>query len=109
MKLTFWGAAQTVTGSMHQVELEGQQYLLDCGTYQGRRQESRERNSKLPFDAKDIDCVLLSHAHIDHSGNLPTLVKNGFTAPSTPQRRLLPCASRCFAIPPIYRNGTQSF
>src|SRR3954452_3667827 len=81
MKLTFWGAAQTVTGSMHEVEAGGTRYLLDCGTYQGRRREARERNSHLPFPARDIRAVVLSHAHIDHSGNLPTLVKGGFAGP----------------------------
>src|SRR5712672_2561014 len=81
MKLTFWGAAQTVTGSMHHLTVQNRQYLLDCGTYQGRRQEARERNGHLPFPATDIDAVVLSHAHIDHSGNLPTLAKNGFTGP----------------------------
>ncbi|MEP6533999.1 MAG: MBL fold metallo-hydrolase [Bryobacteraceae bacterium] len=81
MKLTFWGAAQTVTGSMHHLTVQDRQYLLDCGTYQGRRQDARERNSHLPFSAANIDAVVLSHAHIDHSGNLPTLTKNGFTGP----------------------------
>ena len=81
MKLTFWGAARTVTGSMHEVELEGRRYLLDCGQFQGRRQESRERNGTLPFAGSDIAAVMLSHAHIDHSGNLPMLVKRGFTGP----------------------------
>ncbi len=81
MKLTFWGAAQTVTGSMHHLTVQDHQYLLDCGTYHGRRQEARERNSQLPFPAANIDAVILSHAHIDHSGNLPTLTKNGFTGP----------------------------
>jgi metallo-beta-lactamase family protein len=81
MKLTFWGAARTVTGSMHHVETGGRRYLLDCGLYQGRRQEAFERNSHFPFPAKDISAVILSHAHIDHSGNLPTLVKNGFAGP----------------------------
>src|SRR5271169_4186439 len=81
MKITFWGAAQTVTGSMHHVETGGRRYLLDCGLYQGRRQEAFERNSHFPFPAKDIAAVILSHAHIDHSGNLPTLVKNGFSGP----------------------------
>lgn len=66
---------------MHQVDAGGRRYLLDCGTYQGRRQQAREINSKLPFPAPDIDSVLLSHAHIDHSGNLPTLVRNGFRGP----------------------------
>src|SRR5258708_2691916 len=81
MKLTFWGAARTVTGSMHLVETGGKKYLLDCGLYQGRRQESFERNSHFPFPAASIAAVILSHAHIDHSGNLPTLVHNGFTGP----------------------------
>lgn len=81
MKITFWGAAQTVTGSMHEVEAGGQHFLLDCGTYQGRRQQAREINSHLPFQVADIRAVMLSHAHIDHSGNLPTLVKNGYTGP----------------------------
>jgi metallo-beta-lactamase family protein len=81
MKLTFWGAAKTVTGSMHQLEAAGRQYLLDCGLYQGRRQEANERNRHFPFSPSSIDAVLLSHAHIDHSGNLPGLVKNGLSGP----------------------------
>ncbi len=81
MKLQFWGAAQTVTGSMHLVEANGQRILLDCGSFQGKRQEARERNEKFPFDVKSIDAVVLSHAHIDHSGNLPTLVKQGYRGP----------------------------
>lgn len=78
MKLTFWGAAQTVTGSMHLVEVNDQRILLDCGLYQGKRDLSYERNLNLPFDPASIDVVILSHAHIDHSGNLPNLVKQGF-------------------------------
>ena len=81
MKLTFWGAAKTVTGSMHHVEAAGKRFLLDCGLYQGRRQESFERNSHFPFPVSSIDAVILSHAHIDHSGNLPGLVRNGYTGP----------------------------
>lgn len=81
MKLTFWGAAQTVTGSMHELTVNERRYLLDCGTFQGRRQEARERNAHLPFPATSVDAVLLSHAHIDHSGNLPTLTKNGYSGP----------------------------
>ncbi len=75
MRLTFWGAARQVTGSMHLVETNGAHILLDCGLMQGHRAEANERNANLPFDPKDIDCVLLSHAHIDHCGNLPTLTK----------------------------------
>lgn len=78
LSITFHGAAGTVTGSRHLMEYEGRQVLLDCGMFQGRRQESRELNLNLPFDASKIEAVVLSHAHIDHSGNLPTLVKHGF-------------------------------
>ena len=81
MKITFWGAAQTVTGSMHHLEVGGKRYLLDCGLYQGRRKDAENRNRDLPFAARSIDAVVLSHAHIDHSGNLPSLVRNGFEGP----------------------------
>jgi len=86
MKLTFWGAAGEVTGSMHLVESGGRRVLLDCGLHQGRRKEADRKNRNLPFPGSSIDAVVLSHAHIDHSGNLPTLVKNGFSGPvfSTP-------------------------
>ena len=79
--LEFWGAARTVTGSMHLVHLNGQRILLDCGMYHGRRDEAMDRNSNFPFDPSSIDAVVLSHAHIDHSGNLPGLVKQGFSGP----------------------------
>jgi len=78
MRLTFYGAAQTVTGSQHLVEVNGKRILLDCGLYQGKRAESNERNRHLPFEAGSIDVMVLSHAHIDHSGNIPNLVKSGF-------------------------------
>ena len=81
MKITFWGAAKTVTGSMHHVEAAGKRFLLDCGSYQGRRQEANERNRNFPFPVSSIDAVVLSHAHIDHSGNLPTFVRQGYSGP----------------------------
>src|SRR5438445_266479 len=81
MKVTFWGAARTVTGSMHHLEIAGKRYLLDCGLYQGRRKEAENRNRDLPSDARSIAAVVLSHAHIDHSGNLPSLVRHGFDGP----------------------------
>lgn len=77
-QLTFWGGTRTVTGSMHHLRLNGGSLLLDCGLFQGRRDEAYERNRVLPFAPAAIQHVLLSHAHIDHSGNLPTLVARGF-------------------------------
>jgi metallo-beta-lactamase family protein len=78
MKIRFLGAVRTVTGSMHLLSVNGAQILLDCGLFQGSRKESFERNRKLPFDATTVDSLILSHAHIDHSGNIPSLVKSGF-------------------------------
>lgn len=79
MKITFYGAAQSVTGSMHLISVNGKNILLDCGLFQGRRNETLVRNKNFPFSPIDIDAVILSHAHIDHSGNIPNLVKTGFT------------------------------
>lgn len=81
MKLTFLGAAQTVTGSEFLLEVNGSRLLLDCGLFQGKRQEFYKRNQTFDFDVHTLDSVLLSHAHIDHSGNLPNLVKNGYSGP----------------------------
>ncbi|MEM1095227.1 MAG: MBL fold metallo-hydrolase [Bacteroidota bacterium] len=79
MRLTFWGAARTVTGSKHLVELDnGKTLLLDCGLFQGRRTEAEKQNRHFGFDPKTLDAVLLSHAHIDHAGLLPKLWKEGF-------------------------------
>ncbi len=79
MQLTFWGAAQTVTGSQHLLETGQASILLDCGFFQGRRAEAYAINQHLPFAADKVDAVVLSHAHIDHAGNIPNLVKSGFT------------------------------
>jgi len=78
MKLTFHGAARVVTGSQHLIEVNNRRILLDCGLYQGKRDEANARNKTLPFNAGEIDIMVLSHAHIDHSGNIPNLVKSGF-------------------------------
>ncbi len=81
MKIHFYGAARTVTGSMHLVEVNNHKLLLDCGLFQGRRKETYQRNRTFPFPPSEIDAVILSHAHIDHSGNLPNLVKQGYSGP----------------------------
>jgi metallo-beta-lactamase family protein len=78
MNLTAYGAARNVTGTKHLLEVGGHSILLDCGMSQGHRAESERRNRHLPFEASSIDAVLLTHAHVDHSGSLPTLVKSGF-------------------------------
>jgi len=81
MIIQFLGAARTVTGSMHLLQVNEKQILLDCGLFQGRRAETYERNRHFPFEPSTIDAVVLSHAHIDHAGNLPNLVKQGFSGP----------------------------
>src|ERR1044072_7236115 len=78
MRIHFFGAARTTTGSMYLIEVNGQRVLLECGLFQGQREESIERNRHFPFDPKQIDAVVLSHAHIDHCGNLPNLCARGF-------------------------------
>jgi metallo-beta-lactamase family protein len=92
-RLTFHGAAGQVTGSMHLLEAAGGRFLLDAGLFQGRRAAARALNAKVPFDARRIDGVVLSHAHIDHTGRLPLLVREGFHGPiyATPATRDL-CA-----------------
>ncbi|MHB8523931.1 MAG: MBL fold metallo-hydrolase [Limisphaerales bacterium] len=79
MQIHFFGAARTTTGSMYLLEINGQRLLLECGLFQGRREESIERNRNFPFDPAQINAVILSHAHIDHCGNLPNLCRQGFT------------------------------
>ena len=81
MKITFYGGVRTVTGSKHLLELPDCRLLLECGLFQGKRAESRRRNSELPFDAGSLDAVVLSHAHIDHAGAMPALVRAGFAGP----------------------------
>lgn len=81
MKLTLHGAAQTVTGSKHLLEINGKRILLECGLFQGKREKTYAYNLNFDFDPQSLDAVILSHAHIDHSGNLPNLVKSGYQGP----------------------------
>ena len=81
MKIHFLGATRTTTGSMYLIEVNGNNLLLECGLYQGHREETTRRNCCFPFDPCKIDAVVLSHAHIDHAGNLPNLAKQGYGGP----------------------------
>ncbi len=81
MQIHFHGAAHTVTGSQHLLEINGHRLLLDCGLYQGRREETYSRNLNFMYDPRTVDAVILSHAHIDHCGNLPNFVKKGYEGP----------------------------
>ncbi len=81
MKIRFLGGVGTVTGSLYLIRTNRKNILLECGLYQGKRKESYQRNQKFPLDIRRLDAVILSHAHIDHSGNLPNLVKQGYRGP----------------------------
>ncbi len=81
MKITFLGAAGEVTGSQHLIETETKRILLDCGLFQGRNSDTRPKNAKFRCNPRHVDCVVLSHAHIDHSGRLPALYRAGFRGP----------------------------
>ena len=81
MQLKFCGGAHTVTGSQHLLSANGNKILLECGLFQGRRAEAYEKNQQFAYDPASLDAVLLSHAHIDHSGNLPSLVARGYGGP----------------------------
>src|ERR1035437_7716874 len=78
MKIRFAGADQSVTGSQHLISVNGKNILLDCGLAQGKRKVAFEINRNFPFDPSKLDAMILSHAHLDHSGNIPHLVKSGF-------------------------------
>jgi metallo-beta-lactamase family protein len=81
MQIEFAGAAREVTGSCHILRINGKTVLLDCGMFQGRRSETRAKNAELPVPVEQIDAVVLSHAHIDHSGRLPLLSRHGYAGP----------------------------
>ena len=81
MKVHFLGATRTTTGSMYLFEINGKRLLLECGLFQGHREETTQRNCSFPFAPRQLDAVVLSHAHIDHAGNLPNLAKQGYNGP----------------------------
>ena len=93
MELEFVGAAREVTGSCHILRVAGKTIVLDCGLFQGKRADSQEKNLRLPVPIEEIDAIVLSHAHIDHAGRLPFLVRHGYNGPMwcTPATRDL-CA-----------------
>lgn len=78
IKIEFWGAAKTVTGSKHLIHANGKRILLEYGMFQGHREEAERLNREVPFPAPLVDALLLSHAHIDHSGMLPVFIKKGY-------------------------------
>ena len=81
MKLTSYGAAEEVTGSCHLLEVGGRKVLLDCGLIQGRKKDELRNHDPFPFNPAELDAVVLSHAHIDHSGRLPILIRQGYRGP----------------------------
>ena len=78
MNITFYGAAETVTGSCHMVEVAGHKFLVDCGLFQGSLTEQMLNYEDFPFNIQDVEFVILTHAHIDHSGRIPKLYKAGY-------------------------------
>ncbi|HQJ45067.1 MAG TPA: MBL fold metallo-hydrolase [Ignavibacteriaceae bacterium] len=78
MQIEFIGGARTVTGSQHLLHINGKKILLECGLFQGRRSETYDKNKNFRYNPSEIDALILSHAHIDHSGNIPNLVSKGF-------------------------------
>jgi metallo-beta-lactamase family protein len=97
MKVTSYGAAQTVTGSCHGVEIDGLRFLIDCGMFQGSKELNRKNYQGFQFNPKDFDFLILTHAHQDHCGLLPKLVKEGFSGSiflTPPSKDLLPVMLR---------------
>ena len=96
MKITFLGAARTVTGSNFLVEAAGKKFLVDCGMYQGKVEDKLDNSDPFLYNPAEIDFMLLTHAHIDHSGRIPKLYKEGFNGPIYVQL--------CFQIVVIFKK-----
>ena len=106
MKWHFLGGADTVTGSKHLLETDDARILFDCGLFQGRRKEANAMNLDLGFNPTMIDAMVLSHAHIDHCGNIPTLAKDGYRNPIHATSATADLLPSCCATPPTSRNPT---
>ena len=105
MKITFIGAAHEVTGSCYYLEAAGKKFLVDCGMEQG---PDYYENQEIPVKASDLDFVLLTHAHMDHSGNLPAIYAQGFRDRSTQQMLPATYAISCFVTAHIFRCSRQN-
>jgi metallo-beta-lactamase family protein len=92
LEIEFYGAAREVTGSCHILRINGKTVLLDCGMFQGKRTDAEAKNRTLPVPIAEIDSIVLSHAHIDHSGRLPFLVAEGYSGTIWSTRRRVTCA-----------------
>ena len=102
MEIEFAGAAREVTGSCHILRINGRTVLLDCGMFQGRRSETREKNAELPLPVSEIDAIILSHAHLDHAGRLPLLTAHGYRGPIFCTQPFASSRRRCKG-PPMWR------
>jgi Predicted exonuclease of the beta-lactamase fold involved in RNA processing len=96
MQLSFFGATQTVTGSRYLLTCGARRVLIDCGLFQGYKHLRLKNWARLPFDPESLDAVLLTHAHLDHSGYLPLLVKRGFKGPIYATRATIDCGRMLF-------------
>ena len=108
VQVTFHGAAETVTGSQHLIDMDGTQLLLDCGLFQGRRAESYERNRQPPYNAQQVQAVLLSHAHSDHAANCPHCSAWASPAKCTARPPQKISLASCCAIPPRSKFPTPN-
>ena len=109
MEIEFAGAAREVTGSCHIVRANGKTVLLDCGLFQGKRQDADAKNRALPCAIEEIDAVVLSHAHLDHAGRLPFLTNRGYSK-AIHATRLRPISSRsCSPTARAFRRMTTCF